>query len=178
MKLYKSHLLGATMDLTQKRIYFWGGIFSQWAVAKFTDYSIQKEFNCAEQAMMYHKAMIFNDEDAMEAILAEKDPRGQKAIGRTIRNYDDVVWNAEKFGIVKRNNLLKFTQNPAWKELLIFTDGYELVEASPYDKIWGVGLGEDNLDILDKSKWQGENLLGKATVEAREMIINALYIKL
>jgi len=174
MKLYKSQLLGATMDLTQKRIYFWGGIFSQWAMAKFTDPDVNITFNCAEQAMMYRKAMVFNDEDAMKAVLAEKDPRGQKAIGRTIRGYDDTIWNAEKFGIVKRNNLLKFTQNPAWKELLIYTDGYELVESSPEDKIWGVGLGENDPDILDKTKWRGENLLGKAIVEAREMIIKNL----
>lgn len=174
MKLYKSHLLGATMDLTQKRIYFWGGIFSQWAVQPFIDPDVNRTFNCAEQAMMYYKAVTFQDGKAIKAVLAEKDPRGQKAIGRSIVGYDEEIWNEVKFDIVKRNNILKFSQIPAWKELLIFTDGYELVEASPYDKIWGVGLGEDNPDVLDKSKWNGENLLGKAIVEARDHIIKNL----
>ena len=174
MKLYKSHLLGATMNLTQLRIYFWGGIFSQWAKADFVDPSIDKTFNCAEQAMMYYKAMTFQDGDAMRAVLAEKDPRNQKAIGRTIRGYDDSVWDEVKFNIVKRNNYLKFSQNPGWKELLIYTQGYELVEASPYDKIWGVGLGEDNPDILSREKWQGHNLLGEAIMAARKQIIEEL----
>jgi len=177
MKLYKSHILGATMDLTQKRIYFWGGIFSQWAKADFVWISPENYnyvFNCAEQAMMYRKALLFKDYEAAERVLLCKNPRAQKAIGRTIKGYNDEEWNKVKFDIVVENNILKFSQNPAWKELLIYTDGYELVEASPYDKIWGIGLGEDNPDTLDKSKWQGENLLGKAIVEAREEIIKNL----
>jgi hypothetical protein len=162
------------MDLTQKRIYFWGGIFSQWAKCDIFDPSLNKTFNCAEQAMMYYKAMTFQDGEAMREVFKEKDPRNQKAIGRTIKNYDDEIWNEVKYNIVVRNNRLKFLQNPAWRELLIYTDGYDLVEASPYDKIWGVGLGEDNPDILDKSKWKGENLLGKAINDARVSIIEEL----
>lgn len=171
---YKSHLLGATMDLTNRRIYFWGGIFSQWADSSFYDPEIKKDFNCAEQAMMYYKAMTFQDKDAMQAVLKESDPRNQKQIGRNIKGYDDDIWNEVKFNIVARNNLLKFSQNCSWRELLIYTDGYELVEASPYDKIWGVGLGADNPDIFDKDKWQGENLLGKAIMDARDKIISTL----
>lgn len=171
MTLYKSHLLGATMDLEERRIFFWGGMFSQWANCKFTDPSYNKEFNCAEQYMMYGKALTFQDGVAMRAVMEEKDPRNQKAIGRTIIGYDDEIWKEVRFDIVKRGNYFKFTQNPAWKELLIFTDGYELVEASPYDKIWGVGLGEDNPLILDPANWEGENLLGKSIDAAREQII-------
>jgi len=174
MKLYKSHLLGATMDLTQKRIYFWGGIFSQWAISPFIDADLGIKFNCAEQSMMYWKANTFHDKEAMAAVLKEKNPRNQKAIGRTIKNYDDKVWNEVKFDIVKSGNVQKFSSDSKLKELLIYTDGYELVECSPYDKIWGIGLGEDNPDTLDKSKWRGENLLGKAIVEAREEIIKNL----
>lgn len=173
IKLYKSHLLGATMDLTNKRIYFWGGIFSQWAKCDFVD-ELGVKFNCAEQAMMYHKALVFEDEDAAKAVLNEKDPRNQKTIGRTIKNYNDEKWDKVKFDIVMQNNIFKFFQNPGWKELLIYTDGYELVEASPYDKIWGVGLGEDNPLIYDKNNWQGENLLGKAIDKARDIIISRL----
>lgn len=162
------------MNLTQLRIYFWGGIFSQWAKAEFTDPNLNKTFNCAEQAMMYHKAMTFQDGDAMKAVLHEKDPRNQKAIGRMIRGYDDEIWNEVKFNIVKRNNYLKFSQNPGWKELLIYTQGYELVEASPYDTIYGIGLSEDDPLILNSENWRGENLLGKALMEVRKMIISDL----
>tara|TARA_R110002167_G_scaffold98020_3_gene258260 strand:- start:2065 stop:2589 length:525 start_codon:yes stop_codon:yes gene_type:complete len=170
--LYKSHLLGATMDLTQRRIYFWGGIFSQWARA---DFKIGDDtFNCAEQAMMAAKANLFGDDDAYGRIMACKDPRDMKAIGRTIKNYDHGKWSAINLDVVTEINYKKFSHNPAWKELLIYTDGYELVEASPYDKIWGVGLGEDDPNILDKSKWDGTNLLGKAIIAARDKIIDEL----
>jgi hypothetical protein len=165
------------MDIHQKRIYFWGGIFSQWAMCNITWISPGNHnyiFNCAEQAMMYRKALTFNDDVAAEKVLMANDPRDQKAIGRTIKNYSDEVWDKVKFDIVVENNYLKFSQNPAWKELLIFTNGYELVEASPYDKVWGVGLGEDNPDVLDKSKWQGQNLLGEAIEDARYQIIDEL----
>lgn len=174
MKLYNSHLHGATFNLTQRHIYFWGGIFSQWATCEFKDPSYGKVFNCAEQYMMYGKALTFQDGAAMEAVMAEKDPRKQKSIGRTIEGYDNDIWNEVKFQIVQRGNYLKFRQNPAWRELLIYTDGYQLVEASSYDKIWGVGLSEHNPLIYDEKNWEGENLLGKAIDAAREQIISEL----
>lgn len=174
MKLYKSQLLGATIDLTLHRIYFWGGIFSQWASCNIYDSYFDINFNCAEQHMMYVKACAFDDQTAMTKILEVTDPREHKAIGRTIKNYDDELWSRGRLEVVGQINYMKFSQNPAWKELLIMTDGYELVEASPHDKIWGVGLGEDNPLILDKENWQGENLLGKAIMAARGRIINEL----
>lgn len=178
MKLYKSQLLGATMDLSLKRIYFWGGIFSQWAECKIHDTILDITFNCAEQAMMYHKARIFKDDEACQKIIGETDPRVQKALGRSIKNYVEDVWADCRFDIVKRINFLKFWQNPAWRELLVFTDGYEIVEASPYDKIWGVGLGEDDPLILDKTNWNGMNLLGKAIMDARAKIIETYEYKI
>lgn len=176
MTLFKSKLFGANVDLENRRIFFWGGIFSQWAKTSFTDPSYNgKVFNCAEQYMMYGKAMTFMDGAAMKAVMAEKDPRNQKAIGRTIVGYDNDIWNEVKFPIVQRGNYFKFSQNPDLKELLILTDGYELVEASPYDKIWGVGLGPDDPKILDPANWEGENLLGKTIDAAREQIIKEIY---
>lgn len=174
MKLYSSHELNATVDLTQKRIYFWGGIFSQWALTKFTDPDTGRTFNCAEQAMMYGKAVTFQDGAAIKAVMDEKNPRNQKYIGRTIVGYDNEIWDEVKFDIVRRNNYLKFTQDQKLKDLLILTDGYELVEASPFDKIWGVGLAENDPKILDKDNWNGENLLGKAIMDARERIMKEI----
>lgn len=174
LKLYKSELLNATVDLSQERIYFWGGIFSQWALVKFHDPESNRTFNCAEQAMMYGKAVTFQDGDAIRAVMEEKNPSNQKAIGRTIKGYDDEIWNEVKFDIVCRANYFKFTQNPMFKDLLLLTDGYELVESSPYDKIWGVGLAEDDEKILDRENWDGENLLGEAIMHARGKIISEL----
>jgi ribA/ribD-fused uncharacterized protein len=173
LKLHKSLTLG-TVDLTQERIYFWGGIFSQWYISTFRDPSYVFHFSSAEQAMMYAKASTFNDTDAMHAILKERDPREQKAIGRTIKGYDDKIWNEVRFDAVVRNNYFKFSQNPELKNYLILTDGFELVEASPYDKIWGVGLAENDPKVYDRDNWDGENLLGKAIMEARDQIIAEL----
>lgn len=177
MILYKNQLLGATMNVTQCRIYFWGGIFSQWAECSIYDANLDITFTCAEQAMMYAKALTFLDKEAGEKILTTNDPREQKAIGRTIKNYDDGRWAEVRFDIVKNINYLKFGQNPAWKELLIMTYPYELVEASPYDKVWGVGLGEDNPLILSTENWNGDNLLGQAIMAARDMILKSYRTK-
>jgi ribA/ribD-fused uncharacterized protein len=173
-KLYKSQLLGATIDLNCLNIFFWGGIFSQWAKSEFYDMDLDLTFNCAEQAMMYKKAMLFKDADAMATIHADKDPRNMKAIGRTIKNYDDALWTAHRYDIVRDINVLKFSQNTTFKDLLIMTDGFELVEASPEDKIWGVGLAENDPLIVDRTNWKGLNLLGQAITEARNKIIQAL----
>lgn len=174
MTILKSKLLNATVDLENRRIFFWHGIFSQWHISTFRDPSYGFHFTSAEQAMMYGKAVTFQDGDAMRAVLATRDPKDQKAIGRTIKGYDNEIWNEVKFPIVSRNNYFKFKQDPELKEFLILTDGYELVEASPYDKIWGVGLGPDDPRILDPKNWEGENLLGKSIMDARERIIKEL----
>jgi len=173
-RLFKSDLLGATVSLNTLQIFFWGGIFSQWAKCDFYDSDIDITFNCAEQAMMYKKAMLFKDYDAMKTILAESDPRNMKAIGRTIKNYDDALWTEHRFNIVRDINFMKFSQNSKFKELLLLTDGFELVECSPEDKIWGIGLSENDPDVLDRDKWKGMNLLGDAIVEARNKIIQSL----
>ena len=166
--------MGATIDLTQRRIYFFGGIFSQWARCKIYDFTSDSIFNCAEQAMMYHKALIFKDWDACKVVMAEKDPRNQKAIGRTIKNYDDTVWSDVRFDVVRNYNYLKFSQHPEWKELLIYTDGYEIFEASSTDCVWGIGVSEEDAPLLDKKDWRGKNLLGEAIMSAREQIIKEL----
>ena len=174
MKLYRSPLLGATINQTGKKIYFFGGIFSQWHSGYIEDDLTDNVFTCAEQGMMFYKANLFNDEAAADAILRENDPSKQKALGRTIEKYDDVLWSKIRFDVVSHINYLKFSQSPRLKTLLIMSSIYELVEASPYDKIWGVGLAEDDPLIYDKKNWKGENLLGKAIMAARAKIISEL----
>jgi ribA/ribD-fused uncharacterized protein len=175
---YYSELLGATVytdttghDIAGKYVFFYGGIFSQWAACDFIHTQLNVRVNCAEQAMMLSKAKTFNDMERYECILKSENPRAQKAMGRNIQNYDEKIWSEVRYNIVKQVNYDKFTQNKGWKELLLLTDPYLLVEASPTDRIWGIGMGEDNPDLLKIGNW-GQNLLGMAITEVRNMIIN------
>ena len=168
---YKSELLGATIYPTEKLLFFYSGIFSQWQDGTFHCTYLNVDVNCAEQAMMLSKAKIFNDMDAYERILLAKHPRDQKFIGRGVQNYNEQIWADVRYSLVKKINYDKFIQAKAWKELLLLTHPYLLVEASPSDKIWGIGLGEDNENVLKKEIW-GLNLLGKAITEVRDDLIN------
>lgn len=147
--------------------FFWenNSPFSQW-------YKVNFELNgttytSAEQFMMAKKAELFNDIETKQKILSTNNTRKQKNFGRQVKNFDETIWNANKIKIVYMANNLKFSQNIALKEKLMNTTGKLIVEASPVDKIWGIGLAEDNPDIYDKSKWEGENLLGKILTQLR-----------
>jgi len=174
MKTYKCPISNTTIDVENKRLFFWGSIFSQWYKVPIFDKSADCTFNTAEQGMMYYKAKTFNDNVIANAILSTESARKQKELGRKVANYDDAVWSSVRYNIVVRMNYLKFSQNPELKIALLMLKDWEFVEASPYDKIWGVGLAEDNPDIFYPEKWQGQNLLGKAIKEAQEQIINEL----
>lgn len=145
--------------------------FSQWYPCRFTVDGIK--FNSAEQYMMYGKAKLFGDEDVAAKILETDDPRYQKALGRKVANFDPDVWNREAKEVVYRGNLAKFTQNVALKEHLLATAGTTLVEASPSDMIWGIGMTEDDPDRFDRSKWHGTNWLGEVLTRVREDIMAA-----
>jgi len=160
-------------------VFFWGhtpasngkitkACFSQWWLCDFNDDGI--DFCCAEQYMMYHKALAFSDEEYAKKILGSRDQKEIKGFGRKIRNFDEAVWNDVKSGIVIKGNMLKFSQNPKLKEFLISTGDKILVEASPYDKIWGIGMEASAAGITDPGKWKGENLLGFALMEVRDML--------
>ena len=153
---------------TDKYIFFWGGTFSQWCPSKFTIDGV--EYNCTEQYMMAKKAMMFNDFDAYREIMLEKQPAIQKAIGKKVRGFDKDKWETYCRKIVYDGNLAKFTQNPKMKAELIASGNLEIVEASPSDIIWGIGMHETHPDILDKSKWLGTNWLGEAIMEVRHTL--------
>ena len=108
--------------------------------------------------------------ESFDAILNSDHPRQQKAIGRRVKNYDDVIWTAKRYDYVKLINLYKFSQNKAWKELLLLTDPYELTEASPEDHIWGIGMGIDHPALLNRKLW-GQNLLGNAIMDVRASLL-------
>jgi ribA/ribD-fused uncharacterized protein len=150
--------------------FFWSGVFSQWAKTPFTDAN-GITFNCAEQYMMWSKAKLFSDEETAEQILKTSNPRDQKALGRKVKGFVDEVWKDNAKPIVRNGNIYKFTQNFEARKALLATVGTTLVEASPYDRLWGIGLTEDDERALDRSTWRGENWLGEILTEVRDVII-------
>jgi len=148
------------MKVTDKHVFFWNGIYSQWHKAPMTIDKI--EYNSCEQYMMHQKALLFGDEDIAEQIMQETNPREQKKFGRMIRNFDKTIWDKNCLAIVYEGNLAKFKQNHELREEMLKTGNRFFVEASPVDNIWGIGLDENAEGIDDPSHWLGLNLLGQA----------------
>ena len=160
-----------------KFLFFWGHqpnkggsisktCFSQWWLSSFeVDKVIYKT---AEHWMMAQKAELFKDNEVLEKILQAKSPAEAKKLGREVKNYNENLWLAARYDIVKQGNYHKFSQNPELKTFLLNTKDRVLVEASPVDAIWGIGMAGDHKDVLDPEKWQGLNLLGLALMEVRD----------
>jgi hypothetical protein len=119
---------------------------------------------------MYCKAGFFNDAVTAEKILAETEPIHCKILGRQIKNYDD-SWNNVRESFMFDACYNKFLQNPNLKKQLLDTQNRLLVEASPFDNIWGIGLAEDNIDAENIAKWRGRNLLGKVLMDVRGKLV-------
>jgi ribA/ribD-fused uncharacterized protein len=145
--------------------------FSQWFRCSFATGELR--FNCAEQYMMHGKALLFGDAASAAAILAADHPRQHKALGRKVKGFDDAVWKRERIAIVRAGNHAKFTQNAELRELLLATAPTTLVEASPYDKIWGIGLAAGDPRAQDRARWRGQNLLGQILTELREELLRS-----
>lgn len=145
--------------------------FSQWYPCTFVVDG--NTFNCAEQYMMHGKAVLFGDAESARKILAADHPRQHKALGRKVTPFDGAKWNAARIEIVRAGNHAKFTQNPDLLAQLLATAGTELVEASPYDKIWGIGLAATDARAQDPAQWKGQNLLGKILTELRDHLASA-----
>ena len=120
--------------------------------------------------MMYRKALLFGDCDAAQRLLSASNPGEAKAIGREVKGFNQKKWDTCRFEIVVAGNLAKFSCNPKLKEVLLNTGNGVLVEASPVDKIWGIGLPEDDPACGNPNLWKGANLLGFALMEARDQL--------
>ncbi len=169
----------ATGGLMRKNglLLFWGQWPSNWEMSPFTIDDI--EYNCVEQWMMAEKARMFGDLEVLAKILASPYPKAQKEFGRKVRGYDDAKWASERYEIVCRGVLEKYRQNDRLRELILSTnDADEFVEASPEDRIWGIGLRKADFRAWDKSTWRGENLLGLATTRARTILRGDTAVKL
>ncbi|WP_442590742.1 NADAR family protein [Pedobacter sp. AW31-3R] len=163
-----------------KFLYFWGHTnksneaigkfcFSQWYESPFAVDGVT--YNTAEHWMMAKKALLFGDLEIFGKIVISDKPGEVKDLGRRISGFDDEIWTAERYEIVKAGNLHKFKQHPELSEYLLGTGNKILVEASPVDRIWGIGLAQDHADASNPNRWLGLNLLGFALMEVRDLLV-------
>jgi hypothetical protein len=164
-------------DHSFEYLFFWGPIqkypgkigkacLSQWYAANFTVEGII--YSSTEQWMMAQKALLFKDETMHLQILDCTDAATVKKLGRSISNFDAGIWEQQAYSIVKAGNLHKFSQIESLKDFLLQTGEQIIVEASPADAIWGIGLPESAAAAKDPFQWQGTNLLGFALMEVRD----------
>lgn len=159
--------------ITDTHVYFYGGVLSQWYPCQFKIDRRTYTFNCAEQFMMWNKAALFKDSKMMWAIIESTSPREQKALGRQVKDFNLERWQKVARNIVVAGNFAKFSQNTELKDYLLNTGEKILVEASPTDIVWGVGLAKDNPLILDSKNWLGQNWLGECLTIVRDIIRNS-----
>ncbi|WP_444997380.1 NADAR family protein [Aliikangiella sp. IMCC44359] len=167
-----------------KYLFFWGHTsnspqtinktcFSQWFNSPFEIDGVT--YSTAEHYMMAEKARLFEGESQLNSqliqqIIEASHPNDAKKLGRQVEEFNNELWCQHRFDIVVNGNMAKFSQNSKLAEFLLATKNRVLVEASPVDKIWGIGLAEDHGDVSNPSKWKGLNLLGFALMEVRERL--------
>jgi ribA/ribD-fused uncharacterized protein len=160
-------------------LFFWGhqhrpdgatgpGCLSQWWPAPFTEDGVT--YPTAEHWMMAGKARLFHDEQGLASVLSAASPKEAKAAGRAVRGYSEQAWAAARFDLVVAGNLAKFRQNSDLAAFLCATGRRVLVEASPRDRVWGIGIGASHPDATRPSRWPGTNLLGFALMNVRDQL--------
>ncbi|AYV87032.1 MAG: NADAR family protein [Sylvanvirus sp.] len=170
--------MSSPSDLKES-LYFYGrtnendpfkrNVFSNFEPSVFHEDSMQ--FVCSEQYLMYHKSLLFNDPDTASLVLNESIPSKIKAYGRQVKGFDEKIWKEFRFQIMVKGCYLKFSQNETLKEILLYTQDLELVEASPTDRIWGIGLDRKTAEQHGREAWKGLNLLGKALMVVRSFLM-------
>ena len=155
-------------------LFFWEkteepyGVLSQWFNSEFIIDDVK--YSCAEQFMMAEKAKLFYDSEIEKQIMLSESPKDIKSLGRKVKNFDQEIWNKNAYDIVVKGNYEKFKQNEHLLDILKSTESCVLVEASPYDKIWGIGLKSTDSRAKDPNQWKGKNLLGKALMDVRSKL--------
>jgi ribA/ribD-fused uncharacterized protein len=163
-----------------KYLFFWGhhpsrdgsitaSCFSQWwEGSPFVVDGVT--YRTAEHYMMAEKARLFGDRTTAEQILQSTHPKQAKDLGRQAKGYDENRWNAQRSAIVTQGNWHKFSQHPELQGFLLGTGKRVLVEASPVDAIWGIGLDRHDRNASNPAQWPGLNLLGFALMQVREQL--------
>jgi len=162
-----------------KFLFFWGhqksrsgvltaACFSQWWAAPFSIDGVQ--YPTTEHWMMAQKALLFDNSALYHQIIAAKSPAEAKALGRQVTNFEEASWRAQRSAIVVRGNLEMFRQHDDLRTFLLNTKDRVLVEASPVDAIWGIGLAADSERAENPKQWNGLNLLGFALMEVRDIL--------
>lgn len=162
-----------------KYLFFWGhqparggqvtaSCLSQWWPSEFTVDG--HRYATAEHYMMWHKAQLFGDAATADRILAVRHPNEAKTLGRQVRGFDEGRWVADRFDIVVAGSAAKFGQNDDLRAFLLGTGERVLVEASPVDRVWGIGMTSDDPRATRPAEWRGPNLLGFALMRAREIL--------
>lgn len=164
-------------------LHFWGhrprpdgrigaSCLSQWWPSPFTVDGV--EYATAEHWMMASKARLFGDAEAERRAVAAAGPAQAKKIGRLVRGFDEALWERERFAIVAEGSFHKFAAHPGLAAFLLGTGNRVLVEASPLDRVWGIGLAADDERAMDPTRWRGPNLLGFALMAARERLLSGV----
>ena len=167
-----------------KYIFFWSGkpeydksvskaCFSQWWDCKFTADGV--EYHTAEQYMMAQKALLFGDKQTYGAIMSASHPHEFQKLGRKVSGFVQEKWDEECCQIVIEGNIAKFSQNEDLKAFLLGTGNRILAEASPIDKIWGIGMAERDNGVYNPFLWQGTNFLGFALMEVRDILLSRQF---
>ena len=163
------------MRITNDYVFFWGEEFSNFypAPIHYEEDGVEYCFPTSEHMFMWQKAKHFRDEFSASAILNVEHPRDAKKIGRKVLNFDDNEWAKVRYEKMLRAVTLKFTQNEDLKEFILSKEfeGKHFVEASPFDKIWGIGLAENDELADNKANWKGLNLLGECLNEVRDELL-------
>ena len=149
--------------------FFWAGPFSQWHLSLMVIDGVT--YCCAEQYMMAMKALTFGDQDIHDQIMATQSPEQHKLLGRKVQNFDAARWQAVSGDIVYKVSYAKYTQDQALQRDLLATKGTTLVEASPDDAIWGIGLAEHDPRAQSRATWLGTNYLGEILTQVRDRIL-------
>jgi ribA/ribD-fused uncharacterized protein len=179
LPLNREELVARMAGETFEFFFFWGhtppkdggvnrSCLSQWFATNFIVDGI--EYRTAEHWMMAEKARLFGDVDVLETILTARTAAAAKAAGRAVRGYSESAWEAARYEVVVAGNLAKFTQHDDLGRYLVSTGDRVLVEASPLDRVWGIGLAEDDEAAASPSRWRGRNLLGFALMDVRERL--------
>lgn len=169
-------------DFKMKYLFFWGHTplreasisstcLSQWWMGHpFIEGGIH--YPTTEHYMMAGKAKLFDDEEMLKRIIEAESPAEAKKLGRMVRNFNPADWENNRCRIVVQGNFLKFSQHKELGDFLRNTKKRVIVEASPRDCIWGIGMGKNNENVQNPLKWRGQNLLGFCLMEVRDMLLD------